>query len=189
MKIIVLLGLPGAGKTTHARLLSEHFEYLHISTGDIIREEIQKQTTLGNELAALIDEGFFAPDELMNRLITEIIKQNHHSNGIIFDGYPRTIKQLLELEEILQKNHIEKTYYFFLDAPEELVVRRLLKRAISSGRIDDNEEVIKNRLLVFADKSYPVIDLLKSTNEIITIDVTKSIETVEDSIQSYVSLP
>lgn len=189
MKVIVLLGLPGAGKTTHARLLSEKYAYLHVSTGDIIREEIQTQSILGKELANLIDKGFFAPDELVNRLISKILKNNKHLNGIVFDGYPRTVVQFLEFNDILKENNIEKIYYIFLDAPEELVMKRLLKRSESSGRADDTDDVIKNRFLVFTESSYPIIHLLKLSNEIILVNATKSIESVEDSIQSYVSLP
>lgn len=158
---IALFGPPGAGKGTQSKLLLEKYNLTYISTGDILREEIAKQTALGKEAKLIIDKGGLVPDEIIVQIIENKVTMNLDSRGILFDGFPRTVVQAYILEGLLLKLNSSLTCMLSLEVPEDELITRMLERAKTSGRADDNLEVIKVRMQEYDKKTKPVIDFYK----------------------------
>ena len=175
---IALFGPPGAGKGTQSMLLLEKYNLTYISTGDILRAEIKAKSELGIEAKKLIDKGSLVPDELIIQIIEKRIIENADSNGFLFDGFPRTMVQAYILEALLLKINATLNCMLCLDVPEDELMRRLLERGKISGRSDDNEEVIKSRLVEYNTKTFPVIDFYKARDQYIPIDGTGTVEEV-----------
>ena len=175
---IALFGPPGAGKGTQSMLLLEKYNLTYISTGDILRAEIKAKSELGIEAKKLIDKGELVPDELIIQIIEKRIIENADSNGFLFDGFPRTMVQAYILEALLLKINATLNCMLCLDVPEDELMRRLLERGKISGRSDDNEEVIKSRLVEYNTKTFPVIDFYKARDQYIPIEGTGSVEEV-----------
>src|ERR1035437_725672 len=175
---IALFGPPGAGKGTQSMLLLEKYNLTYISTGDILRAEIKAKSELGIEAKKLIDKGNLVPNELIIQIIEKRIIENADSNGFLFDGFPRTMVQAYILEALLLKINATLNCMLCLDVPEDELMRRLLERGKISGRSDDNEEVIKSRLVEYNTKTFPVIDFYKARDQYIPIDGTGTVEEV-----------
>jgi len=175
---IALFGPPGAGKGTQSMLLLEKYNLTYISTGDILRAEIKAKSELGIEAKKLIDKGELVPDELIIQIIEKRIIENADSNGFLFDGFPRTMVQAYILEALLLKINATLNCMLCLDVPEDELMRRLLERGKISGRSDDNEEVIKSRLVEYNTKTFPVIDFYKARDQYIPIEGTGTVEEV-----------
>ncbi len=144
---IILFGPPGAGKGTQAEKLIEKYGLVHLSTGDLLRAEIAKQTPLGMEAKKLIDKGELVPDEVVIEMIRSKIHENINGNGFIFDGFPRTTVQAQKLDEMLAKEGVDVDMMFSLIADDDVIIKRILKRGEISGRSDDqNIDIIRNRL-------------------------------------------
>ena len=175
---IALFGPPGAGKGTQSMLLLEKYNLTYISTGDILRAEIKAKSELGIEAKKLIDKGELVPDELIIQIIEKRIIENADSNGFLFDGFPRTMVQAYILEALLLKINATLNCMLCLDVPEDELMRRLLERGKISGRSDDNEEVIKSRLIEYNTKTFPVIDFYKVRDQYISIEGTGTVDEV-----------
>jgi len=175
---IALFGPPGAGKGTQSMLLLEKYNLTYISTGDILRAEIKAKSELGIEAKKLIDKGELVPDELIIQIIEKRIIDNADSNGFLFDGFPRTMVQAYILEALLLKINATLNCMLCLDVPEDELMRRLLERGKISGRSDDNEEVIKSRLIEYNTKTFPVIDFYKVRDQYISIEGTGTVDEV-----------
>ncbi len=144
---IILFGPPGAGKGTQAEKLIEKYDLVHLSTGDLLRAEIAKQTPLGIEAKTLIDKGELVPDEVVIEMIRNKVQENISGNGFIFDGFPRTTIQAQKLDEMLAKEGVDVDIMISLAVDDDIVIKRILKRGQISGRSDDqNVDTIKNRL-------------------------------------------
>lgn len=162
MKNIVIFGAPGSGKGTQSDLIIEKYGLGHISTGDVLRNEISKSTELGKTAKTYIDKGQLIPDELMVDILASVYDgfgKDHE--GVIFDGFPRTIPQAEALKKMLGKRGHKIAAMIELDVPEEELMTRLVKRGKESGRSDDNEETIKKRLDVYHNQTAPLIDWYK----------------------------
>jgi adenylate kinase len=170
---VVLLGPPGAGKGTQAEKLSEKLGIPQISTGDLFRENISNGTELGLEAKRYLDAGDLVPSELTNKLVEDRIEQPDAADGFILDGYPRSVQQAQALDEML-KNHNTK-----LDAVLEFVVseEELFERLKARGRADDTEEVIHNRMKVYADETKPLLEYY-SKNNLQTVDAVGGLDEV-----------
>ena len=170
---VVLLGPPGAGKGTQAQKLSEKLGIPQISTGDLFRQNIGDGTPLGVEAKKYLDAGDLVPSELTNKLVEDRIEQPDAAEGFILDGYPRSVEQAKALDEML-KNHNTK-----LDAVVEFKVseEELFKRLKARGRDDDTEEVIHNRMQVYRDETYPLLEYY-SRNNLQTVDAVGSLDEV-----------
>lgn len=151
---IVLFGAPGAGKGTQSDLLVEKYKLKHISTGDLLRKEIAEQTELGKRIKSIMDSGSLVSDEIVVEMIDNAIAKD--TQGILFDGFPRNVAQAEILDGLLEKHGRKLTCMVSLDVPREELIRRMLERAKTSGRADDNEETIKNRLKEYESKTLPV---------------------------------
>ena len=158
MKNIVIFGAPGSGKGTQSDKLIEKYGLNHISTGDVLRAEIKKGTTLGQTAQKFIDQGQLIPDDLMVSILASVydgLGRGH--KGVIFDGFPRTIPQAEALKQMLSERGDKVAAMIELDVPEEELMKRLVLRGQQSGRADDNEETIKKRLVVYHSQTQPLI--------------------------------
>ena len=185
---ILLIGPPGAGKGTQAALLAKHFGIPAISTGDIFRENVRNETPLGLEAKAFMDRGEYVPDSLTNALVRDRLNQKDAAAGFLLDGYPRTIDQVEELDDILQETEKKLDVVVQLTADSEELLRRLSGRAEEQGRSDDTPDVIKRRLDVYEEQTAPLIDIYASRSLVAKVnglgeigDVTKRIIEVLDA--------
>jgi len=179
---IALFGPPGAGKGTQSDFLIKKYKLFYISTGDILRKEIKDETKLGLEAKSIIASGGLVSDEIIVQIIEKTIKENQGSKGFLFDGFPRTYIQAYILEGLMIKLNTSLNCLISLEVDEEESVTRLLERGKTSGRSDDNEEIIRNRLHEYNDKTLPVLQFYKDRGIYYPIDGAKSINEVTVSI-------
>ena len=146
---IILFGAPGCGKGTQAARLAEHYDLYHISTGEVIRSEIQRGTELGKSMEGYISRGELAPDSIVVEMVRDYMR-THSDKGCIFDGFPRTTAQAEIFDTLLKEMDSKVDVMIFMDVPEEELVKRILLRGKDSGRADDaSEDVIRNRIEVY----------------------------------------
>ena len=186
---ILLIGPPGAGKGTQAALLAKHFGIPAISTGDIFRENVRNETPLGLEAKAFMDRGEYVPDTLTNALVRDRLNQDDAAAGFLLDGYPRTIDQVQELDDILEETEAKLDVVVQLTADAEELLRRLSGRAQEQGRSDDTPDVIKRRLDVYEEQTAPLIDIYASRSLVAKVnglgeigDVTNRIIEILDAL-------
>ena len=159
MKNIVIFGAPGSGKGTQSDKLIEKYGLKHISTGDVLRQEIKNGTELGKTAQQYIDNGQLIPDSLMVSILASVYDSfGREHKGVIFDGFPRTIPQAEALKQMLDERGDKLAAMIELDVPEDELMKRLILRGQQSGRADDNEETIKKRLVVYHSQTQPLID-------------------------------
>ncbi len=158
MKNIVIFGAPGSGKGTQSALLVEKYRLKHISTGDVLRAEIKAGTELGRTAKEYIDNGQLIPDGLMIDILAGVYDGLCPCEGVIFDGFPRTIPQAEALKRMLEERGTSISGMLELDVPDEMLMERLINRGKTSGRADDNEETIGKRLNVYKSQTAPLID-------------------------------
>ena len=162
MKNIVIFGAPGSGKGTQSDLMIKKYGFGHISTGDVLRNEIKNGTELGKTAKQYIDNGQLIPDALMIDILASVYDGfGKEHEGVIFDGFPRTIPQAEALKNMLDERGHKVAAMIELDVPEEELMKRLLRRGQESGRSDDNEETIKKRLDVYHNQTAPLIEWYK----------------------------
>ena len=166
---IALFGPPGAGKGTQSKYLIEKYNLTYISTGDILRKEIAEGSDLGNKAKDIIAKGGLVSDDLIVQIIEKRI-QSENKDGILFDGFPRTVVQAYILDGLLLKLNTSLSFMLSLEVPEEELISRLVERGKSSGRSDDNLDVIQKRLKEYNDKTLPLIDFYKDRGKYISID-------------------
>ena len=206
---IVMLGAPGAGKGTQAKMIAEKYSIPHISTGDIFRANIKNGTELGKKAKSFIDKGQLVPDELTLDLIMDRFKEDDCKNGYVLDGFPRTIPQAEALDEALKANGEKVDFAIDIDVPDENIVRRMGGRraCVNCGatyhivysptkvegkcdkcgeelivRDDDKPETVKKRLSVYHDQTQPLIDYYKNEGILAEVDGTKDMEEVFQDI-------
>jgi len=173
---LILFGPPGAGKGTQAIKIAEKYGWVHVSTGDILRAEVSRGTTLGLKVKAVMESGILVSDELLIEIMESVFRKNSSAGGFVLDGFPRTLNQAKELDGMLVKLGTKVSLVLSLDVDEEELVKRLLKRAQKQGRKDDTEEVIKNRLVQYHQHTKPLIEyylekkLLKNVMGVGSID-------------------
>lgn len=169
--VVILLGAPGSGKGTQAVKLANELNVPHISTGDILRENIKRNTVLGNKVKVYMDSGKLVPDALISEMVFARIDQPDAVNGYILDGYPRTISQAKDLDKHLA-NKVQRVVVINLNVSDNKLIDRILKRSTEKGekRSDDTPEVAKQRLKVYHEQTKPVMTYYKEKGELITID-------------------
>jgi adenylate kinase len=183
---IALFGPPGAGKGTQSEFLVKKYKLFYISTGDLLRKEMAGKTRLGLEAQSIIASGGLVPDEIIVQIIEKTITENPGSNGFLFDGFPRTYIQAYILEGLMIKLHTSLNCLISLNVPEEESVKRLMNRGLTSGRSDDNEQVIRNRLREYNEKTLPVLQFYKDRGIYIEVDGTSGIEDVHAQITQII---
>jgi adenylate kinase len=158
VKNILLFGPPGVGKGTQADLLKEKYNLVHISTGDVFRSHMKKETKLGILAKSYIDKGNLVPDDVTIKMLKSVVKKVPHSNGIIFDGFPRTIEQAKALDKFLEENGETIGGMITIEVPTKLLIARLLERGKTSGRVEDQDE---NKILVRFNEYFTKTEELK----------------------------
>ncbi len=202
---VVLLGAPGAGKGTQASVLTKELGVVHVATGDLFRKALSEETPLGLMAKSYMDKGELVPDEVTIDMVKERIRQPDCANGVLFDGFPRTVSQAKALDKMLasEGRHLDKTVY--MEVPEEELVRRLSGRWICRNcqtpyhmvtsppatpgkcdacggelyqRADDKEETVRERLKVFFSQTMPIVDYYDEQGKLIRVDGNRSIDVV-----------
>jgi len=158
---VILFGAPGSGKGTQSAFIAEKYGLEHLSTGDLLRAEQKTQSKLGKRISSYTDQGNLVPDELIIKMLANVLDTKKNANGYIFDGFPRTTAQAKALKVMLAERGIEVSIMIDLEVDEEELIDRLLKRGIISGRSDDNFETIQKRIQVYNAKTAPVLDFYK----------------------------
>ena len=155
---IVIFGAPGSGKGTQSDKLIEHYNLFHISTGDVLRDNMRRGTELGQIAKGFIDQGQLVPDELIIDMLAQVLDDNkdQSTEGIIFDGFPRTIPQAEALEQLLADRGTQIDAVVGLEVPEDELIKRILLRGQMSGRSDDNEDTARKRLETYHNQTSPL---------------------------------
>ena len=211
---IILFGPPGAGKGTQSQYLVENYNYIQISTGDLLRNEIKKNTNLGKEILAKIDIGDFVNNEIVNSLIDEIVSNKNYHNKLIFDGYPRNISQAENLDNIMLKNNQTIGAIVYLDAAREIIEKRILGRIVCEKcnvsmneyldneqiknhkcgkeylkkRKDDNSKTIMKRYDTFIKETNPLLDYYSKKTTFYKVNASVKIEEISTKIAEIVNV-
>ena len=176
---LVLFGKPGAGKGTQAEFLKSKYELFHISTGDLFRHHITNATDLGKLAKSYMDQGDLVPDQVTIDMLKDSVESNPEAKGFIFDGFPRTTKQAIALDEFLTEKSMSITATVALEAADDVLIGRLLNRGITSGRADDQDEVkIRNRFDEYNSKTAPLRDFYEDQGKFHSINGIGSIEEI-----------
>ncbi|OQX97983.1 MAG: adenylate kinase [Bacteroidetes bacterium 4572_128] len=179
---IVLFGAPGAGKGTQAKFIVEKYNLVHLSTGDILRNEIKNETNLGKKAQKYMDKGKLVSDDLVIAMIGKKLEKEK-SEGFIFDGFPRTEKQAVALDKFLWEKNLEIKLMLKLKTDEDELIRRILSRGRESGRADDQDYgVIQNRIKVYNKKTSPLVDFYKNQNKFKEISGMGSIKDISERV-------
>ena len=183
---IIIFGAPGSGKGTQSDLMKKNYNLAHISTGDVLRGEIKNETELGKTAKGYIDKGQLVPDELICDMLDNVLETLKDANGIIFDGFPRTIPQAEALEKILGNRGMDVSILLDLQVEEEELINRLLERGRISGRSDDNEETIQSRLKVYHSQTAPLAEHYKKKGKHAPIKGNGTIEDIFNRIDEKI---
>ncbi|AYD48817.1 adenylate kinase [Arachidicoccus soli] len=180
---VILFGAPGSGKGTQSLKIAEKYEIKHVSTGDLLRSEIQDQTPLGKEAKQFMDSGLLVPDAVVIGMISSCIEKNKDTKGFLFDGFPRTEAQAEALDKLLKLNNAQINIVLALEVSEDELVSRLLERGKTSGRSDDaNEEIIRSRIVEYRKKTEAVADYYKQFEKVKYIPGEGSVDDIFTSL-------
>ena len=184
---LILFGKPGAGKGTQAAFLKKRYDLVHISTGDLFRHHIQQKTALGTLAKSYMDQGDLVPDQVTINMLEQEVVQNPQAKGFIFDGFPRTTAQAQALDEFLKVQGMAISATLALEAADDLLVDRLLKRGETSGRTDDQDEAkIRNRFDEYNAKTAPLKAYYQAQNKFFVIDGVGAIEEITARLEEVV---
>jgi adenylate kinase len=184
---IILFGPPGSGKGTQSEKLIAAYGLKHLSTGDLLRSEIAKQTALGLEAKSIMDRGQLVPDAVVVGMISSALDSNPQAKGFLFDGFPRTVAQSEALDALLKEKNTEIGIVLALAVSEEELVHRLLNRGLTSGRSDDtNEPVIRARIKEYQDKTMVVSDHYSRFGKVVNVKGEGSVDEIFGSLCSEI---
>ena len=184
-KYFIMFGPPGAGKGTHAAPMVKRYHLKHISTGELLRSEIAAGTELGKQAKALIEKGELVPDEIVEGMIAGVFAANPDVKGFLLDGFPRTVQQAIDLDEMLESRDEYVTGVISLMIPDEVIKERIKGRALIEGRADDaNDETIANRIRTYHAKTEPLIEVYKQKGIYHEVDAVGTISEVEARVMA-----
>ncbi len=185
---LILFGPPGSGKGTQSEKLIAMYGLKHLSTGDLLRNEIARQTALGVEAKKIMDKGQLVPDEVVIGMISSALDANAHAKGFLFDGFPRTDKQAEALDKLLELKKTSIAVMLALIVTEEELVKRLVKRGETSGRSDDNNEaVIRARIAEYNSKTAAVAEYYKGFNKVVLVKGEGGVEDIFAALCSEIN--
>ena len=179
---LVIMGPPGAGKGTQAKLIAEHYGIPAISTGDIFRAMKTADTPLARQVREIMESGGYVSDEITNAIVADRLAQPDCNLGFLLDGYPRTLQQVQTLDDYLAESERPLNAVISLLADIEEVVARLLRRAVIDGRSDDNEETIRVRLQVYAEQTEPLLEVYRARGSLVEVDGHGEVQEVSERI-------
>ena len=185
---VVIFGPPGAGKGTQAQNIVKKFNLHQVSTGDLLRTEIKNKSEIGKEIEEIISKGDFATDDIVNKLIKNIIFDPQKKNKLIFDGYPRSLSQAKNLEILLKKSNQKIEFIFFLNVKKETIIKRIEKRKILEKRSDDDADTILKRYDTYMEITKPVLDFYSSKSNFYEIDGSAEIEEISGKIDQILKV-
>ena len=185
---IILFGPPGAGKGTQAKYLVKKLNAFQISTGDMLRDEIQKNSEIGKMIINDMNDGRFINDEIVNKLIKEVISSPDKKNRFIFDGYPRSLSQAKNLDSLLKSLEQKIDFIFFLNVSKETIIKRIEKRKVLEKRSDDNLDTILKRYDTYMETTRPVLDYYSQNSNFYEIDGGLKIEQITGKIDSFLNV-
>ena len=184
---IIIFGPPGAGKGTQAKNLVKKFNSFQISTGDMLRDEINKNTDLGRKIIRNMNNGDFVDDAIVNNLLEKIIFDPKRINKLIFDGYPRTLNQAKNLEILLKKSNQKIDYIFFLNVKKDSIIKRIEKRKTLEKRSDDDTNIILKRYDVYMEITKPVLDYYSKKPNFHEVDGSLEISEIAQKIEEIIN--
>ena len=185
---IILFGPPGAGKGTQAKYLVKKLNGFQISTGDMLREEINKNSEIGKKIINDMNDGKFVSDEIVNKLIKDIISDPHKKDNLIFDGYPRSLSQAKNLNLLLENSNQKIDHIFFLNVNKETIIKRIEKRKIQENRSDDKLDTILKRYDTYMKTTKPVLDFYSKNPNFNEIDGALEINQITNKIEGFLSV-
>lgn len=183
---LVLMGPPGAGKGTQAKIISERLGVPAVSTGDIFRANVSEGTPLGVEAKRYMDAGDYVPDEVTNGMVRDRLGEADARKGFLLDGYPRTLAQVEELDRMLADSGTRLDAVVVLTVDEEELVQRLAHRARTEGRTDDTEEVIRHRQEVYNEQTAPLLAVYADRGLLVEVDGMGSVDEVSDRLTAAI---
>ena len=184
---LILFGPPGSGKGTQSERLVDKYGLVHLSTGNLLREEIMNKTPLGMEAKNFMDKGQLVPDEVVIGMIDNSLDHHKDAIGFLFDGFPRTVAQALALDKLLELKKTEIAIVLALEVSEEELVKRLLNRGKTSGRSDDtNEAVIRKRFAVYTNETEPVATHYKKEKKFQSVKGEGSVDDIFNAVSTVV---
>jgi len=184
---LILFGPPGSGKGTQSDRLVEKYGLIHLSTGNLLREEISNKTPLGKEAKKFIDHGQLVPDEIVIGMVDSFFDKHKDANGFLFDGFPRTVAQAQALDKLLTLKKTDIAVVLALDVTEAELINRLLNRGKTSGRSDDSDEnVIKKRFSVYTIETSPVADYYKKARKFKSIQGEGSVDEINAALRQAI---
>ena len=185
---VVIFGPPGAGKGTQAINIVKKFNLFQVSTGDLLRNEVKKQSDIGKNIENIISKGDFATDEIVNELIKKIIFDPQKKNKLIFDGYPRSLNQAENLDLLLDKSDQKIDFVFFLNVNKDTIIQRIKKRKILENRADDNLSTILKRYETYMETTKPVLDFYSKKLNFYEINGDEKIDEISSKIEQILSV-
>ena len=184
---LILFGPPGSGKGTQSDRLVEKYGLIHLSTGNLLREEIANKTPLGKEAKRFIDHGQLVPDEVVIAMVGSFFDKHKDANGFLFDGFPRTVAQAQALDKLMSLKKTDIAIVLALDVTEAELINRLLNRGKTSGRSDDSDEtVIKKRFSVYTSETSPVADYYKKAKKFKAIQGEGSVDEINAALRQAI---
>ena len=185
---LILFGPPGAGKGTQAKYLVKKLNAFQISTGDILRDEIQKNSEIGKMIINDMNDGKFVNDEIVNKLIKNVIFDPQKKDKLIFDGYPRSLSQAKNLDLLLDSSNQKIDFIFFLNVNKDTIVKRIERRKILEKRSDDDLKTILKRYDTYMETTRPVLDFYSSRSYFYEIDGSEKIELISSKIEQIITV-
>ncbi len=185
---IILFGPPGAGKGTQAKYLIKKLNAFQISTGEILREEIKKNTEIGKKISYDMNDGKFVSDEIVNNLIKNIVFDIKKKNRLIFDGYPRSLTQAKNLNQLLNETKQKIDFIFFLNVNKETIINRIKKRKVLENRSDDDSDTIIKRYDTYMETTKPVLDYYSKNQNFKEIDGSLEIDEITRKIDTFINV-
>ena len=185
---VIIFGPPGAGKGTQSQNIVKKFKLFQVSTGDLLRSEIKKKSEIGKEIEEIISRGDFATDEIVNKLIKNIIFDPQKKNKLIFDGYPRSLNQAKNLDLLLDSSNQNINFIFFLNVNKDTIIKRIERRKILEKRPDDDLNTILKRYDTYMEKTKPVLDFYSKNTNFYEIDGGEEISIISSKIEQILTV-
>ncbi len=185
---IILFGPPGAGKGTQSAKIAMDYHFIHLSTGQILRNLIDQGTVIGEVIRKYIDRGYLVPDDIVVRELFSEASKHKKQPGLIFDGFPRTVTQAELLDQLLGDKGMPVSLVISLEVEQEELYRRIIGRSMDSGRSDDTEEIVRQRLITYEEETLPLKEYYRSNGRLIEVSGMSSIPEVYEEISRQINL-